>query len=1073
MSNTKKYWKGIEELQETPEFLKAQQNEFSEELPVDQFIGNDQVAESNTNRRDFLKVLGFSVTAASLAACEAPVRKVIPYLNKPEEITPGVANYYASSYWDGQDFASILVKTREGRPIKVDGNELCMITAGGSNARIQASVLSLYDSERLKMPKMDKANAEWSAVDIAITAKLNAISARAGNIRILTSSIISPSLNAAIAEFGFKYPGTKTVTYDTVSYKAIADANAASFGKAVIPTYAFNKADLVVGIGCDFLTNWLSPIEYARQYSEKRKLNKEERKMGRHVQIESVLSVTGSNADKRIPLKPSQLGIAAVSLYNKLTGGALASKSLDAKDAAIAELARELNAHKGRALVVCGINDAHVQQVVNAINSHLGSYGTTINLDVPDFTRQGNETDVMELVAQMNAGQIDALFIHNVNPVYTLPNGAAFKAALAKVDLTVSLSDRDNETAQGCKVIAPDCHYLESWTDAMPRPGHYTLGQPTIRPLAKTRQVMESFLTWAGDSTDAHDYIATQWENNVFPSAGGMLFSAFWTKSLHDGVVQLGGMAPKVEQNAVNPSIDNKNKVKENEVAAKSVVIPAADNIASTSSGDLSGAASAIVAKAGKSGGVELVIYQKTSIGTGDQANNPWLQELPDPISKVTWDNYLMMNPAEMDEKGFNTLMGQVQQADTVDLSVGGYKVTVPVLAQPGLPKGVVALAIGYGRTAAGKTANEVGKNAYPFVALADGTFQYNITSGVSVSGSNGKYALACTQTHNTMMGRDIVKEATLDEYRQKADAGNEQILLATNLSNIGKDGRATPKELDLWQNFEYKNHFWNMSIDLNSCIGCGACVVSCTAENNVPVVGKEEVLRSREMHWLRIDRYYSSDMNDEKAETEGLGGIEKFHKMEVPAAEDTLEVVFQPMLCQHCNQAPCETVCPVLATTHSLEGLNQMTYNRCIGTRYCANNCPYKVRRFNWFRYNENDQFDFNMNDDMGKMVLNPDVTVRSRGVMEKCSMCIQRIQEGKLKAKRKSERPKDGSIKTACQQACPTNAIVFGDYNDATSEIRKAYANERRYQLLEEVGTEPSLYYLTKIRNKPASKA
>jgi MoCo/4Fe-4S cofactor protein with predicted Tat translocation signal len=1057
MSNTKKYWKGIEELKETPEFVKLQQNEFAEDLPVDQFLGNDQLVDTSTNRRDFLKVLGFSVTAASLAACETPVRKAIPYLNKPEVITPGIANYYASTYWDGLDFASVLIKTREGRPIKVDGNELCEITRGSSTARMQASVLSLYDSARLKAPVSGGQETTWSAVDAQVNAKLAAISARGGSIRILSSTIISPSLTAAITEFKTKYPTTQVVTYDTVSSNAVVLANTASFGKAVLPTYKFNNADIVVGIGCDFLANWISPVEHARQYSEKRKLNVEEKKMSRHIQIESTLSVTGSNADKRVVLKPSQLGVAVINLYNKLTGGSLASKSLDAKDAAIADIAKELNAHKGKALVVCGINDPNIQQVVNAINSHLGSYQSTIDLDTPDYTRQGNDAVVANLVTEMTSGKVDALFIHGVNPVYTLPNGESFKAALAKVDLTVSFADRADETGSACKIIAPDNHYLESWSDSNPRKGHYTLGQPAINPLFKTRQALESFLIWSGNTTNAHDYIAKVWETALFPIlSNGLLFSGFWNKAVHDGVIN------NTNQSSPSPAI----KINPVQVTAAEVSPDAKP------AGDLSAAAAAIVSKAGKASGIELVVYQKTGMGVGDQANNPWLQELPDPISKVTWDNYLAMNPAEMLEKGFNTINGQEELANLVEVSLGAHKVKVPVLAQPGLPKGVAALAIGYGRTAAGKTANGVGVNAFPFVQFSNGTFQYDV-SGVAISGSVGEYHLAATQTHHTMMGRQIVKEATLDEYKQDNKAGNEDVLFATNLKTIGKDGKATAKELNLWDSFENNNHFWNMAIDLNSCIGCGSCVVSCTAENNVPVVGKDEVRRSREMHWMRIDRYYSSDMNEEVAEKEGLGGIAKFKKMEVPSSEDTLAVVFQPVMCQHCNHAPCETVCPVLATTHSLEGLNQMTYNRCIGTRYCANNCPYKVRRFNWFRYNENDQFDFNMNDDLGKMVLNPDVTVRSRGVMEKCSMCVQRIQEGKLNAKKSSERPKDGSIKTACQQSCPTNAISFGDFNDTTSQVRKAWNNERKYQLLEEVGTQPSVFYLTKIRNKPANKA
>lgn len=1040
MSTTKKYWKGIEELQETPEFVNLKQNEFAEALPVDEFLGNENLVDTSTNRRDFLKFLGFSVTAASLAACETPVRKAIPYLNKPEEITPGVANYYASTYWDGLDYAGVLVKTREGRPIKVDGNELCSITQGGSNARIQASVLSLYDSSRYNAPVMNGATVAWDAIDKEVSTKLAAAIANGKSIRILSSTIISPSLKAAIAEFTTTYAGTEVVTYDSISYKGIREANLASFGKSMIPTYSFNKAEYIVGIGCDFLANWLSPVEHAKQYAETRKLNPEQKKMSRHVQIESTLSVTGSNADKRISVKPSQLGLAAIQLYNKLTGSSLSTKSLDNKDSEIAAIAKELSQHAGKALVVCGVNDPEVQKIVNAINIHLGSYGTTINTNQEDLTRQGDEAAVSKLIDEMNAGSVGVLLIHGTNPVYSLPSAAAFKSAMAKVDLTISFSDRKDESSTACKIIAPDHHYLESWSDANPRTGKYSLGQPTIQPLFKSRQAIESILAWAGKSINAHDYIAQIWENTFYPSSTGFIsFSDFWTKSLHDGIYTAS------------------------EVAATELAI--------SNSADLNSAASAILASASKANGLEVVIYQKTGLGDGNQANNPWLQELPDPITKVTWDNYVLMNPDEMKDKGFNTLMGQEQLSDLVEVKLGNVSLTLPVVAQPGLAKGVIAIALGYGRTEVGKTATGIGQNAFQFVQLNQGVYSYNV-AGANVSESKGKHSIAATQTHHTMMGRSIVKESTLEEYKKDSKAGNEDLLLATNLKSVGKDGKATAAELNLWEDFSHENHFWNMAIDLNSCIGCGSCVVSCTSENNVPVVGKDEVRRSREMHWMRIDRYYSSDMNENRAEEEGVSAIDKFLQMEVPSA-DNVEVVFQPVMCQHCNHAPCETVCPVLATTHSLEGLNQMTYNRCIGTRYCANNCPYKVRRFNWFRYNENDQFDFNMNEDLGKMVLNPDVTVRSRGVMEKCSMCVQRIQAGKLSAKKNGERPKDGSIKTACQQACPTNAITFGDFNDTTSQVRSAWNNDRKYQLLEEVGTQPSVFYLTKIRNKNAAEA
>jgi molybdopterin-containing oxidoreductase family iron-sulfur binding subunit len=1037
MSKNKTYWKGIEELAETPEFVKARENEFVETLPIDGVLGDAGLNETKTNRRDFLKFLGFSATAATLAACEAPVRKSIPYLFKPEEITPGVANYYASTFYDGNDYASVLVKTREGRPIKIEANSLCPISGSGSHARVQASVLSLYDSGRLAQPLKAGAATDWKTIDSEITSKLAAIQNAGGAIRILTSSIISPSIKKTIEAFAAKYPNTKWVQYDAISYSGIIDANAETFGVAHLPTYRFDKAEVIVSIGADFLANWISPIEHSSQYASTRKVNAENKKMSRHIQIESLLTVTGGNADLRVPVKPSKIGNVAIRLLNKLTGQLTAAST--EKDDKIDAIAKELKANKGKALVVCGSNDKNIQKVVNAINVALESYGNTIDLTTPDLTKQGRDSEVNALISEINSGKVAALIIHNANPVYTLPNGEAFKAALAKVDLTISTADRADETASNCKFVAPDNHYLESWGDQMPRAGVYTMTQPTINPLFDTRQFIESLSVWSGNPAKAEDIVAKTSESEIFSKASsGLSFSSFWTKSLHDGVVTF---IPEVK---TQPAFDGSS---------------------------LQQAAQEINSQYSKTGTFELVTYQKTGLGNGNQANNPWLHELPDPISKVTWDNYVIMNPSQMKELGLEIINSQERPMSVVEVKVGNTSFKLAAYPQPGLPVGVIGVALGYGRTHAGKTANGIGFNAFSLVRYGNSNFIYEALSA-DVTKTSETYFLAATQTHHTMMGRAIVKEATLTEYKKNPKAGNETILLATNIKEIeitnenGKKG-ARPKDVTLWNEFKNNNHFWNMVIDLNVCFGCGACVISCNAENNVPVVGKDEVRRSREMHWMRIDRYYSSDMNEEKAKEEKLGAIEKFAKMEIPSEADSLQVVFQPVMCQHCNHAPCETVCPVLATTHSLEGLNQMTYNRCIGTRYCANNCPYKVRRFNWFRYNENDQFDFYMNDDLGKMVLNPDVTVRSRGVMEKCSMCVQRIQEGKLAAKKQGIRPKDGSIKTACQQACPTNAITFGDYNDENSQLRKVYSDERRYQLLEEIGVQPSVHYLTKIRN------
>ncbi len=1060
---TKKYWKGLEELAQSPEFVNAQQNEFTEQLPVEQLLSNAS-DENSTSRRDFLKFLGFSVTAASLAACEAPVTKAIPYVVKPEEITPGVANFYASTHFDGNDYCSVLVKTREGRPIKIEGNELSPITKGATNARVQASVLSLYDSNRITGPFALKAATTWVDADKQIASKLADIAAKGGNIRILSSTIISPSTKQVIADFVTKYPSTKHVSYDAVSYSSIAKANQASFGKAVIPTYKFDAANVIVGIGADFLINWLSPIEYAKQYSVNRKVNSNKKEMSKHIQIESNLSVTGANADKRIQAKPSQMALAAVNLYNavaKMTGGSsVASASLEI-DKELEQVAKMLVESKGKALVVCGINDINAQLFVNAINNMIGSYGVTIDMETPSYTKQGSDEEFASLVAEMKEGKVDAVITYNTNPAYTAPASLNFADAYGKVKVKISIADRMDETASLSDFVCPDHHYLESWNDFNPRKGHYSLSQPTIAPIFSkprhegTRAAQESLLAWAGNTTDYLTYMQQNWEKTIFSmQSSETMFTSFWNKSLQDGVVAIVATMPvavdaKKETNAAKPE---EKKVEETPTQAPS--------------SDLASAAQAIV-KSSKGGAWELAIYEKAGIGIGTQPNNPWLLELPDPISKVTWDNYITMSPIDMKEMGLNMLERQDREGSIVNLTVAGKTIPVPVYSQPGQTPKTIGLAVGYGRTGVGKAAENVGVNAFPFAQLLNGTVQM-ASFEVNVEKTGNTHEFAATQIHHTMMGREIVREATLAEYIENPAAGNEPEMLNT------LTGKQPLSKVDLWDAHDSLGHHWGMTIDLNSCIGCGACVVSCTAENNVAVVGKAMVMNTREMHWLRIDRYYSSDMSFEKAHKEGVGLIDEYLEMENPAALNP-KVVFQPVMCQHCNHAPCETVCPVLATTHSTEGYNQMTYNRCIGTRYCANNCPYKVRRFNWFNYNDNTKFaDVNpVQDDLGRMVLNPDVVVRSRGVMEKCSMCVQRVQGGKLTAKKEGRKIKDGEIKTACAQSCPTNAIIFGDINDPTSEISQYRKEERNYFLLEDVGAKPTVSYMTKITNEEKAEA
>lgn len=1021
----KKYWKGVEELRNDAEFVKLKNNEFFEHLPVDEVIGKKAESTESTSRRDFLKLMGFGMAAATLAACETPVKKSIPYLVKPEEIVPGVPNYYASTYYDGHDYASVLVKTREGRPIKVDGNDLSPLSKGASHARVQASVLSLYDTARLKGPQKKGADITWENANTEIIAALNTAVQNNGKIRVLTSTIISPSTASLLSAFAAKYQGTQVVTYDAISMSGTINANKKSFGQALLPTYRFDKANVVVAFDCDFLANWYNNIENARQYAMNRKLTTGN-KMSRHYQFEGTLSVTGSNADHRYRMRPSQHGVAVVSLYNQIASLAgAASAGTSAKtgvDNGLSKAAAELWNNRGASLVVSGSNDEHVQMMVNAINQLLGNYGNTIMTSRSSRIRQGDDAMVEGLLKEMEEGTVEVLIMNNTNPVYTHPQGDRFKKALANVKTVISFAGTMDESAAVAGYVCPDHHYLEAWNDAEPVSGMYSLAQPTITNLYNSRQMQDSLIKWAGVAVaDYYTYLKNFWSTNLYPRQTGITSTdAFWNQTLQNGVFEVATKA-----NEGTPVIDLT-------------------------------AASAIVAGPE---GIDVVIYEKTGMGTGNQANNPWLQEMPDPISKITWDNYVCVPPSMANELG-------LKQGNVVQLSVGGKSIRGPVCVQPGVAANTVAVAVGYGRTNAGKTADNRGFNAYALAPVVNGSIQY-FASGANLSKTTEDYPLAATQTHHTMMGRAIVKETNLDQYTNDPKSGNPDLKLETH------KGKLSPAEVDLWATGKHPghdkpNHFWGMSIDLNACIGCGSCVIACQAENNVPVVGKDEVMRAREMHWIRIDRYYSSDTTKQSAKEEDLGKLDMLHQMEVPS--DDPEVVFQPIMCQHCNHAPCETVCPVVATTHSEEGLNMMAYNRCVGTRYCANNCPYKVRRYNWFKYFDNPQFDFNMNDDTGKMVLNPDVIVRSRGVMEKCSMCVQRIQHGKLEAKKAGRRPKDGEIITACAQSCPTNAITFGDYNDPDSRLSAENKSPRSYSVLEELNVQPSVKYLTKVRNKDA---
>lgn len=1038
MASNKKYWKSEAELNPNDSIVEAlRQNEFTEQIPVDEFLGDkENLSATTTNRRDFLKYVGFSTAAATVAACEGPVHKSIPYVVQPDNIVPGVANYYATTIADGFDFASILVKTREGRPIKIENNTDAKV-GGSANARVQASVLSLYDSKRVQGPTQNGEPVDWKILDATVKAKLGSLKGSNRQIVLLTQTHASPSTDKLIGEFKAEFgESVNHVVYDAVSEDAALNAFNAAYGERALADYDFEKADLIVSFGADFLGDWQGG-GYDSGYAKGRV--PQHGKMSKHVQLEANMSLTGANADKRYPMTPTQQKIALAKLYGKLNGSSVGGGTSDV-DAAVESVAAQIRKAGSKAVVVTGLNDINAQTVVLAINKLLAS--EAFDVENPKYVRQGDTSKVTKLVADMNAGRVGALIMDGVNPAYSLPNAAEFIEGLGKVDVSVSFSFNNDETAQSSQFVAAASHYLESWGDVQPKKGHFSLTQPAIRELFDTRQFQSALLTWMGKEQTYYEYIKENWNTNILQGSD-------WNQALQDGV-----FVPSSATGEGGEAQETATEVDETEEASAIAPISAAVRslVNSTSSG------------------TELVLYSKVGMGDGKQANNPWLQEFPDPISRVSWDNYVSISKVDATALGlenYNVADGGLN-GSLVNLTVDGTVLeNVPAIIQPGQAPGTVGLAFGYGRIAGMKSEMATGVNAYTLYK------DFSDVQSVSIEKAAGDHEFACVQLHKTLMGRgDIIKETTLEIFNTKDHyEWNPMPHVSLNHQEIP----VTSPDADLWEEFDRSiGHHFNLSIDLNACTGCGACVIACHAENNVPVVGKEEIRKSRDMHWLRIDRYYSSEEtfeqdNEKKDGMEGLwgesGSLGGFREMEDASANP--QVAFQPVMCQHCNHAPCETVCPVAATSHGRQGQNHMAYNRCVGTRYCANNCPYKVRRFNWFLYHDNDEFDFNMNNDLGKMVINPDVNVRSRGVMEKCSMCIQMTQKTILDAKRDGRVIKDGEFQTACSAACSSGAMVFGDINDEHSKVAELKADDRMYHLLEHVGTKPNVFYHVKVRN------
>ena len=959
---------------------------------------NENIHNISTSRRDFLKFLGFSTAVATLAGCEGAVHKTIPYVIQPESIVAGEANYYATCIADGFDFASVLVKTREGRPIAVLRNPEAK--AGGAvNARILASVLSLYDENRNPSPTLSQGGELWQQLDTKAITALEKAKAEGKQIVMLSQTLASPSSYALVELLKEKYPTFKLVEYDTVSEDATLTAFEWRYGLRAIPYYDFSKAKLIVSFDADFLGDW-NGGGYEAGYAQGR-IPSKANGMSRHIQLEANLSLTGANADERIALTPDQVKKALAYCFQYLKGFEENEQfhfptSIIEKEEnkvtiedKIKKIASELKKAGSKALIVTGIDSVEAQLIAFAINEHLQS--EAFLPQTPVLTRKGNVKALQQLLTDMNEGKVGVLFINNLNPLYSLPNAEVFATGLKKVPFSVSFAMRADETAKQTTLWAPQPHYLESWGDVEFKYGHYGLMQPCIRPLFNTRQWQDCFLQWIGHKESYYDFIKAHWETHILKG-----FS--WEQALHDGTFVDKEKRFDFEQQEEEQLSLFRTKESFTDISISQLLTSRPESP------------------------FELTLYTSTALGDGQQANNPWLQELPDPIHRTTWDNFLTMHPSDAQRlsiENWHTADGALD-GHQAKISANGKSIIVPVLITPAQAQGSVGLALGYGRKAGIQTEMQIGVNAFPLYK------DHCKNQGVQIEKADGTHEFACLQLQNELVGRkNILKEISLDTFlNSSAEVWNP-------LPSKTKKDPTTP-------------HHFKLSIDLNACTGCAACVIACHAENNVPVVGKEEVRRSRDMHWLRIDRYESRE-NEQRC------------------------VGFQPVMCQHCNNAPCETVCPVIATAHGQQGQNQIAYNRCVGTRYCANNCPYKVRRFNWFQYSENKQFNYNMNNEIGRMVLNPDVTVRSRGVMEKCSLCIQNTQAVILKAKREGRAVAPGEFNNvvACAAACNTGAMVFGDANEERSKIAQLSASERMYQLLAELGADPNVVYQVKVRN------
>ncbi|MCU0342686.1 MAG: TAT-variant-translocated molybdopterin oxidoreductase [Ignavibacterium sp.] len=1003
------YWRSFEALYKDPAVLEAKNHEFKEGV-TDDFSPSSL---SGLSRRKFLALLGASAALAGTACTDYRDKgEIVPYNIKPEEITVGKPNYYASTCTACANSCGILIKTREGRPIKVDGNPDHPVNKGKICAKGQANILNLYDPERLKNPLKQRDgifNAiSWKNADTEILAEL--LFAGGREIAIVTHSVTSPTALRVLENFKTKFPSTKIYSYELFNDSLKNSAWRKTHGFGNYPLLKWNEAKVILSLESDFLGTEGNKVETARLFAEGRDVNT--KSFNRLYTVDSSLTITGMNADYRLRLRPEAQYEFVMSLMNELSNKGALNFSVNTSGFSLIRLAEKYNlkkeilnhlvsdlaSNKGKVIIDAGNSlPENVHIAVNLLNTALGNSAMfRTDSALSNMINYSSLQELEELTEKMKSGSVSAVIHLDCNPVYHFASDLGYKDALKKVGLVVSFSERENETSHLSNYVLPINHNFESWGDAKTRTGIISLQQPVIAPINDTRQKEAILLTWISGSADTfteklyHEFMMKNWETSIYPTLTTKLdFKRFWLGALHDGIALVNESEP----------------------------LP---NLLANAAGFLSSSSSNV-------NGYTVVIKENYSLADGRFAHNGWLQELPHPISKMTWDNYAAISEKTCKDLG-------LKNNDVIEIAIGNRKLALPVFMQAGSADDVITIESGYGKSNSGTVAGNVGFNAN---SLLSKTSNYSnwIYSGASIKKTGNTYELASSQEHHAFddpktqdlhIIRNIIQEGTVAKY----------------LKNPGFIKEKHHKELpSVYEPHPYNGVKWGMAIDLNKCTGCGDCVVACNVENNIPVVGKDQVLKSREMQWLRIDRYYSG-------------------------SPDEPSVSIQPMLCQHCDQAPCENVCPVVATTHSPDGLNQMTYNRCVGTRYCSNNCPYKVRRFNFFNFRDHFRDSYQESPILALMH-NPEVTVRSRGVMEKCTFCVQRISEARADATHEKRTLKGTDVTTACQDSCGTNAIQFGDINDKDSEFYKYRNHELGYYVLEELNVKPNVTYIAKLRN------